>query len=69
MASKRGKKRKQCGRKQGFALQENAIKKAIEMRRKHLGQIFDAYRCTNCGLWHIGHRPASVSQAMRGRKR
>jgi hypothetical protein len=68
MASKRGQKRRQCGRKQAFDLEVSAVKKANRLRAAHPGETFDAYKCTVCGKFHVGHRPRKVKQAITARR-
>jgi hypothetical protein len=28
---------------------------AYRMEEKNPGEMFDAYRCTDCGFYHVGH--------------
>lgn len=68
MASKRGQKRRKCQRKHRFTNEADAVKAAIDMRKKHPGSTLDAYRCGLCGGWHVGNRPKRVQQSINSRK-
>jgi hypothetical protein len=68
VASKRGEKRRRCQGKHKHS-KEAAIREATRMRRAHPGESLDAYLCTSCGSWHVGHRPKEVRAAMLERRR
>lgn len=36
-------------------------KKSARMVRKRGGDLLSVYRCTACGLWHLGHKPKEWS--------
>lgn len=67
MASKRAKKRAACSGKVKHE-KAGAVFEATRLRRKHLGESFDAYLCGNCGGWHVGHRTKTVRAAIRSRR-
>lgn len=68
MASKRAMKRAMCVGKIKHE-KAGAIKEATRLRRSHVGEAFDAYRCANCGAWHVGHRTNKVRQQINSRRR
>lgn len=58
-----------CERKQRYASQGLATKSAQRQSRE-TGDVIQAYSCTQCGGWHIGHpRLAAPKGARRGRGR
>ena len=70
MASKRRQRRDSCERKVKYTHRE-AVRIAKRLRYRTDGDVIDAYKCTNCGCYHVGHRPYKVSQrnaAMRARR-
>lgn len=66
MASKRRKRRVECGGKHRLT-KEQALSRATKMRQRYVGQSFDAYQCPHGDHWHIGHRPKHVRQAIAAR--
>ena len=38
-------------------LERRHAKAFAKAMRKRGGELLGAYRCTNCGLWHLGHKP------------
>lgn len=67
MASKRAKKRAACSGKLKHD-KAGAVREATRLRRKYLGESFDAYLCGHCGGWHVGHRIKKVRAAIRNRR-
>ena len=69
MASKRGLRRRQCGRKKAMT-NEQAMLAVTLMGHRKPGQSFDAYRCSNCGgdVWHVGHRTNKVRQQIKSKR-
>lgn len=65
MASKRAVKRAQCGNKIKYFTPEPARREASRLRAVRIGtgERIDAYKCSNCGAWHVGHRPWKKAQA------
>lgn len=66
VASKRAKRRKQCG-KTPYATQADAGGAAHQAYYR--GHRVAPYRCPFCGKFHIGHPPKGVRQAMAARRR
>ena len=58
MASKRKRRRDHCGNKRRLTRPE-AIQLAGKLRKLN-DSVLDAYPCTYCGTWHVGHRPHIV---------
>jgi hypothetical protein len=54
MASKRRRRRNECGGKRRFATQAEAVALLIVLRRKD-GERMHSYKCPFCHCWHIGH--------------
>ncbi len=54
MSSKRGVKRRECGRKFAHATRGEAVFVCLKMLRKR-GTLLHPYLCRHCGRWHIGH--------------
>lgn len=48
--------RKSCEGKQRHPDRDSAVRHATSLQRK-LGARVNAYRCSICGSWHVGHRP------------
>lgn len=65
MSSKRAIRRKHCGTKRRYPDHAAANSAKIRMYRLY-GERLDAYRCSNCHSWHIGHAPMAI-QIMLGR--
>jgi rubrerythrin len=42
-------------------LQRRHAKQFAKAMRKRGGELLRAYRCTPCGLWHLGHTPKGWS--------
>jgi rubrerythrin len=58
MASKRGIRRKACGKKIRFPDAEAASKARSSLHRnKGYQGMINVYRCQFCGSYHIGHAP------------
>lgn len=68
MASKRAMKRAMCAGKIKHE-KAGALHEATRLRRSHLGEFYDAYKCSNCGAWHVGHRPKKVHTAIQNRRK
>jgi hypothetical protein len=68
MASKRRKRRAECGQKHRLT-KDAALSRATKMRRVYPGQYFDAYQCPHGDHWHVGHRPKKVRQAIASRRK
>ena len=45
-----------CAGKRRYLKRKHA-KQFAKAFRKRGGELLSAYRCTNCGLWHLGHKP------------
>lgn len=45
-----------CPGKRRYVKRAHAKAFAKKMRKLG-GELLHAYRCTNCGLWHLGHTP------------
>lgn len=58
-----------CERKNRYASQGLATK-AAQRQSHESGDVIQAYACTDCGGWHIGHpRLGAAPGARRGKKR
>lgn len=58
MASKRAQRRKECGSKVGHQTEEQAQFALAKLHKTKGWQgAMRAYRCGQCGLFHIGHTP------------
>lgn len=68
MASKRGKRRQECGTKHRLT-KDAALRRATAMRRAKPGQYFDAYQCPHGDHWHVGHRPKAVHISINARRK
>jgi hypothetical protein len=67
MSSKRQLRRKQCEGKIKYPNLPEAERAARAMS-KAVKQGLSAYKCKFCGMFHMGHTPAKVRQAMRRRQ-
>ena len=56
MASKRGVRRRRCTGKKNYDSARDAAHDAAQLSRLQREQL-EAYRCSNCGGIHVGHRP------------
>lgn len=58
MASKRNERKKKCGQKRRYNNSSEAWASVTALRRKGdvAGIRLTAYKCSFCGLWHIGHK-------------
>lgn len=73
MASKRRVKRqaqaRQCGHKRGYATEATArTAMHLLIRATAPTAHMTPYKCPWCGLFHIGHTPASVQQSIRAKR-
>ena len=68
MASKRRKRRVQCGAKHRLT-KEQALRRATQMRRDNPGQLLDAYPCPHGDHWHVGHRTKKVRAQIAARRK
>lgn len=68
MSSKRALKRAQHVGKIKHT-KEGAAYAVVLLRRKHVGEQYDAYPCSHCGGWHVGHRTQKARQQIAARKR
>lgn len=68
MASKRRKRRVQCGTKHRLT-KDQAMGRAVAMRRTSPGESFDAYPCPHGDHWHVGHRTKKARQQIAARRR
>jgi spore germination protein YaaH len=64
MSSKRAIRRKACDGKRRYEKQE-AISRAQSLRRR--GHFINAYSCSRCGSWHLGHPDKAARRAIRQR--
>lgn len=67
MSSRRAIKRRACDGKVRYPSQR-AAQAAIGRLRRNTGATgwFSAYKCDRCGMFHFGHAPRHVRQAMEG---
>ena len=65
MASKRGQRRKACGGKVRYESELDARRAMFGLRRASGTRDFMvSYRCEFCKMFHFGHPPPRVRQAM-----
>lgn len=58
MASKRGKRRKECSGKVGHKNRDAAMRARRRLSSNKAGAYpMNVYKCQYCGQWHIGHKP------------
>lgn len=55
MASKRHLRRSSCDGKVRHPDKGAALGVARIMRKKHPGEMYHAYKCKFCGMYHVGH--------------
>lgn len=63
MSSKRGVRRRVCGKKVKYATEANA-KRAAHILSRKTGEWFRPYICWNCRQWHVGHPPSDIQRKM-----
>lgn len=68
MASKRGQRRRACGKKVKHE-KDAAFREALRLRRLYPGERIDAYKCEHCHQWHVGHRTKEQQQAISARRK
>jgi hypothetical protein len=56
MSSKRGVRRRECGRKCSYSTLSCAVEAAAVYARRY-GEELGPYLCRFCNRWHIGHLP------------
>lgn len=67
MASKRHLRRKRCERKAYHATEADAKREAWRLGTR-IGEWLSVYRCSNCGGFHVGHRPGYMAKlTLKGR--
>ena len=64
MSSKRQVRRSECGSKRKYDTVTGA-QTAAYLVGQSIGEKMDAYRCKWCRGYHIGHRTAATSQAIK----
>ena len=58
MASKRGRRRKECTGKVGHDSRDSAMRARRTLTRGKVGEYpMNVYKCPHCGQYHIGHKP------------
>lgn len=68
MASKRHKRRRGCEGKRRYVTIGAAITELNRARQREPGIRLNVYRCTACGMFHLGHQPAVVRRAIEERR-
>lgn len=66
MASKRARRRHECGHKHGYPERWMAARSMRLITRDHLDTLH-TYLCRWCGQWHVGHIPGFIYRAMRAK--
>lgn len=67
MSSKRGVRRRSCGRKNAYRDEATALGVVVVARKR--GHRLHAYHCDFADHWHVGHPTGRMRQAMAARRR
>lgn len=51
----------ECGSKRAYADKETAWRASRRVQAR-FGDLQEAYRCSHCGLFHLGHKPPTAAQ-------
>jgi hypothetical protein len=68
MASKRAKRRKDCGGKVQYSSQTRAVGALIVINKREASGMH-SYKCPFGNHWHLGHAPKRVRQAIRDKSK
>jgi hypothetical protein len=67
-ASKRGVRRRSCEAKRAYEEEGEARAHANILRLKGHGELHH-YLCSNCGHWHVGHKPGAIKTNISAKRR